>query len=63
MGFSVLGFSVPVFVIGYCLIYVFAIELGWLPVQGYIRIGVDFWRLPRAHGPARRHAAASSSSR
>jgi len=35
MGFSVLGFSVPVFVIGYALIYVFAIELGWLPVQGY----------------------------
>jgi peptide/nickel transport system permease protein len=35
MGFSVLGFSVPVFVIGYALIYVFAIELAWLPVQGY----------------------------
>ena len=43
MAFSVLGFSVPSFVIGYCLIYVFAIELGWLPVQGYVRIGVDFW--------------------
>ena len=43
MGLSVLGFSVPSFVIGYCLIYVFAIELGWLPVQGYIRIGVGFW--------------------
>jgi peptide/nickel transport system permease protein len=43
MGMSVLGFSVPSFVIGYCLIYVFAIELGWLPVQGYIRIGVNFW--------------------
>jgi peptide/nickel transport system permease protein len=43
MGLSVLGFSVPAFVIGYCLIYVFAIELGWLPVQGYIRIAVDFW--------------------
>jgi peptide/nickel transport system permease protein len=42
MGISVLGFSVPSFVIGYCLIYVFAIELGWLPVQGYIRIGTDF---------------------
>ncbi len=42
MGFSVLGFSVPVFVIGYCLIYVFAIDLGWLPVQGYTRIGTDF---------------------
>lgn len=35
MGFSVLGFSVPVFVIGYVLIYVFAIKLGMLPVQGY----------------------------
>ena len=35
MGFSVLGFSVPVFVIGYLLIYVFAIQLRWLPVQGY----------------------------
>ena len=39
MGFSVLGFSVPVFVIGYVLIYIFAIELAWLPVQGYQRIG------------------------
>ena len=38
MGFSVLGFSVPVFVIGYALIYVFAIELNWLPVQGYQRL-------------------------
>jgi peptide/nickel transport system permease protein len=38
MGFSVLGFSVPVFVIGYALIYLFAIELGWLPVQGYQRL-------------------------
>jgi peptide/nickel transport system permease protein len=38
MGFSVLGFSVPVFVIGYALIYLFAIHLGWLPVQGYQRV-------------------------
>ena len=35
MSFSVLGFSVPVFVIGYLLIQVFAIELRWVPVQGY----------------------------
>jgi len=34
-GFSVAGFSVPVFVIGYLLIYFFAIRLEWLPVQGY----------------------------
>jgi peptide/nickel transport system permease protein len=42
MGFSVLGFSVPVFVIGYALIYVFAIKLNWVPVQGYQRIGDGF---------------------
>ncbi|MGE0769575.1 MAG: ABC transporter permease [Hyphomicrobiaceae bacterium] len=35
MGFSVLGFAVPVFLVGYLLIYVFAIQLRWLPVQGY----------------------------
>src|SRR5712664_3154418 len=43
MGFSVLGFSVPVFVIGYALIYLFAIELSWLPVQGYQRLAEGFW--------------------
>lgn len=45
MGFSVLGFSVPVFVVGYILIYIFAIHLDWLPVQGYQRIseGVGGW--------------------
>jgi peptide/nickel transport system permease protein len=43
MGFSVLGFSVPVFVIGYVLIYIFAIELSWLPVQGYQSITDGFW--------------------
>ncbi|MGY9049455.1 peptide ABC transporter [Puniceibacterium antarcticum] len=35
MSFSVLGFSVPVFVIGYILIQIFAIDLRWVPVQGY----------------------------
>jgi len=37
-GFSVAGFSVPVFVIGYVLIYIFSIKLQWLPVQGYRRL-------------------------
>lgn len=32
---SVAGFSVPVFVVGYVLIYLFAMQLDWLPVQGY----------------------------
>jgi peptide/nickel transport system permease protein len=43
MGFSVLGFSVPVFVVGYALIYIFAIELAWLPVQGYQALSEGFW--------------------
>ncbi|MCO6426183.1 ABC transporter permease (plasmid) [Sinorhizobium meliloti] len=37
--FSALGYSVPVFVIGYFLIYFFAIRTHWLPVQGYKPIG------------------------
>jgi peptide/nickel transport system permease protein len=45
MGFAVLGFSVPVFVVGYLLAYVFALELDWLPVQGYTPIarGIGPW--------------------
>jgi peptide/nickel transport system permease protein len=45
MGFAVMGFSVPVFVVGYLLIFLFAIELRWLPVQGYTPIaeGVAPW--------------------
>ncbi|WP_028467401.1 MULTISPECIES: ABC transporter permease [Nisaea] len=35
MFFSVGGFSVPVFVLAYCLIYVLAMQLKILPVQGY----------------------------
>jgi peptide/nickel transport system permease protein len=42
MGLSVIGFSVPVFVIGYVLIQIFAIELRWLPVQGYRSIAAGF---------------------
>ena len=42
---SVIGFSVPVFVVGYMLIYVFSINLRWLPVQGYSPIaqGLGPW--------------------
>ncbi|MES0157044.1 ABC transporter permease [Mesorhizobium sp. M0018] len=43
--FSALGYSVPVFVIGYFLIYFFAIRTFWLPVQGYVPIdgGLGPW--------------------
>lgn len=45
MAFSVAGFSVPVFVVGYVLIYLLAMKLQWFPVQGYRRIadGVGPW--------------------
>jgi peptide/nickel transport system permease protein len=43
MAFSVFGFSVPVFVVGYLLAYFFALELEWLPVQGYTPIAQGFW--------------------
>jgi peptide/nickel transport system permease protein len=45
MGFSVMGFSVPVFVLAYVLIWLVSMQLGWLPVQGYKRIadGVGPW--------------------
>ena len=43
MAFSALGFSVPVFVVGYVFIYVFAIKLAWLPVQGYVPLAGGFW--------------------
>lgn len=43
--FAALGFSVPVFVVGYFLIYWFAISMHWLPVQGYQPIdhGLGSW--------------------
>jgi len=42
MVFAVFGFSVPVFVVGYLLAYVFALELDWLPVQGYTAFSEGF---------------------
>ena len=42
MGIAILGVSVPVFVVGYLLIFVFAIQLRWLPVQGYTPIVEGF---------------------
>ena len=45
MTFSVLGFSIPVFVLAYVLIWGVSLKLGWLPVQGYQRLadGVGLW--------------------
>ena len=43
MAFSVLGFSVPVFVLAYLLIWFVSLKLGLLPVQGYQRLAEGFW--------------------
>jgi len=43
MALAVTGFSVPVFVVGYILVYFFALQLHWLPVQGYMPLSEGFW--------------------
>jgi peptide/nickel transport system permease protein len=42
MMLSVLGFSTPVFVVGYLLVYMFSLQLDWLPAQGYSPIRDGF---------------------
>jgi len=43
MALAVTGFSVPVFVVGYILVYFFALQWHWLPVQGYLPLSEGFW--------------------
>jgi len=47
MGFATLGFSIPVFVLGYLLMWLVSLKLGWLPVQGYRRLQEGFWPFVR----------------
>jgi len=44
---ALLGFSMPVFVVGMLLVVVFSMQLGWLPPTGYVAFGEnpkDFFR-------------------
>src|SRR3979490_482263 len=43
MAFAVFALSLPVFVVGYLLAYVFALQFDWLPVQGYTPLAEGFW--------------------
>ncbi|MGH6689076.1 MAG: ABC transporter permease [Gammaproteobacteria bacterium] len=43
MVMAVSGFSMPVFWLGFLLVYVFAISLAWLPVQGYQPLAAGIW--------------------
>ena len=47
MLFSVSGFSMPVFWLGFLLVWVFAIQWGVLPVQGYQPIDAGPWQFLR----------------
>jgi len=42
MAFAVFAFSLPVFVVGYVLAFVFALQFEWLPVQGYTPLAEGF---------------------
>ena len=48
MVFAVLGFSVPIFVFGYLLIWGFSLKLQWFPVQGYVSISKGFYPFIRS---------------
>src|SRR5207249_2775615 len=39
-----IGIAIPIFWMGIIGIYVFGLQLGWLPVQGFTSPTVDFWR-------------------
>ena len=54
MIFAVLGFSVPIFIIAYSMIWTLSIHLHWFPVQGYksflIETGIGFEGVCRDSG-------------
>lgn len=41
---AVLGISIPMFVTGTLLIYLFAIKLQWLPSGGYAKLAMGYWQ-------------------
>lgn len=43
MSFSIVGFALPGFALGYFWIYLFSIKLGVLPVQGYSTFAEGLW--------------------
>ena len=52
MVFAVLGFSLPVFWLGFLFIFGFALQLQILPVQGYVSLREGLWPCPAAPGAA-----------
>ncbi|WP_158971272.1 ABC transporter permease [Chachezhania sediminis] len=48
IGSSTLLLSIPSFWMGLMLLLVFGLELGWLPIVGYVPFGQDAWAAARA---------------
>jgi peptide/nickel transport system permease protein len=44
MGFSLMGISIPSFLLGLLLILFFGVQLKWFPVAGYVPLGEDIGR-------------------
>lgn len=44
---SYIGLCVPVFLLGFLLIYVFGLKLGWFPIAQYVAPWDDFWQSVR----------------
>lgn len=41
---AVFSFSLPTFVVGYALAWLFGVELRWLPIQGYVPFSEGVWK-------------------
>ncbi|AGT08831.1 ABC transporter permease [Paracoccus aminophilus] len=46
--FSALGFSMPIFLVAYSMVYLFSLKLGWLPAQGYAPPSNGLWAFVRS---------------
>ena len=45
--FSYIGISIPVFWLGFILMYVFGLQLRWLPLSGYVPLSQGIWESTR----------------
>jgi peptide/nickel transport system permease protein len=43
-----LGITMPIFWLGILLIYLFGLQLNWLPINGYVSPGRNFWESTRS---------------
>ena len=61
--FALWGISTPNFWLGIMLIFLFSVELGWLPASGYVPLVGELAREPRLHDHAGLRARQRASRR